>query len=57
MITGIWMDEDDGAMRLVVEFDDGDGGLVEVNLATDPPTTADLDTFDATGWVEMGPKP
>lgn len=62
MITRLWMNEGDGAMRLVVELDDGDRGLVEVDLSTDPATTCDLDEFDPEqdemqGWVELVPRP
>lgn len=57
MITGLWMDEEEGAQRLVIELDDGDGDLLLVDLNYDPPTTesiASLETWE--GWVEMAPR-
>lgn len=56
MITRLWMDEDGGAMSLIVELDNGDGGLFELDLRNDPPTSVDLSAFEpADHWVEMVP--
>ncbi len=55
MITGIWMDEEEGAQRLVIELDDGDGDLLLVDLNYDPPVTESIASMDLAGWVEMAP--
>lgn len=53
MITGIWMDEDDGANRLLVQLDEDD--LVVVDFRCDPVLSEDVTDMDLRGWVSMGP--
>jgi hypothetical protein len=55
MITGVWMNEDDGAMVLGVELDDGEGGLLTVDLNFDPPMITNVAALEGDAWVEMGP--
>lgn len=55
MITGVWLDEADGAQRIAIELGDGDDGLMITDYSYDPPITEDHAALDLTGWVKLAP--
>lgn len=52
MITGVWMDEGDGANRLAVQLDDE--ALLVFDLLTYPATQTEIDHI-GDGWIELAP--
>jgi hypothetical protein len=54
MITGVWMNEETGAQRLLVQLDEDQ--LVLVDFQHDPVSSENVTTMELTGWVEMSPR-